>query len=72
MQKFCKIVFASLLFLISLVLLVSAIITIVDSFDNYYPLTSMFPTLFFISLGMFSLLSGLCVLSILKLKNVIY
>ena len=69
MKKFFKIFFASLLFLISLVFFVSAIIIIVDSFDNYYPLTSMFPTLFFISLGMFSLLSGLCVLSVVKFKK---
>ena len=69
MKKFLKILIASLLFLISLVLFVSAIITIVDSFDNYYPLTSVFPTLFFIGLGTFSLLSGLCVLSVLKLKK---
>ena len=69
MKKFFKIVFASLLFLISLLFFVSAIITIVDSFDNYYPLTSLFPTLFFMSLGVFGLLLGLCVLSVLKLKK---
>ena len=69
MKKFFKIVFASFLFLISLVFFLSAIITMVDSFDNYYPLTSIFPTLFFIGLGTFSLLSGLCVLSALKLKK---
>ena len=69
MKKFYKIVFASLLFLISLVFFVSAIITTIDSFNDYYPLTSMFPTLFFIGLGTFCLLSGLCVLSVLKLKK---
>lgn len=69
MKKFIKLVFASFLFLVSLVLFVSAVFTIIDSFDNYYPLTSMFPTLFFISLGTFSLLSGLYVLSALKLKK---
>lgn len=69
MKKFFKIVFASLLFLISLAFFVSAIITIVDSFDDYYPLTSLFPTLFFIGLGTFSLLLGPCVLSVLKLKK---
>lgn len=69
MKRFFKIVFASLLFLISLVFFVSAIITIVDSLDNYYPLTSVFPTLFFVGLGTLGLLLGLRILSVLKLKK---
>lgn len=69
MKTFFKIVFASLLFLISLVLFIFAFFVIVDSFDNYYPITSMFPTLYLIGFGTFILLLGLRILSVVKLKN---
>ena len=69
MKKLFKIVFASLLFLISLLFYVSAIVRIIESLDYYYPLTGMLSILFFIGLGTVILLSGLCVLSVLKIKK---
>lgn len=69
MKKFFKIVFASLLFLLSLLFYVSAIIRFINSLDYYYPLTGMLSILFFIGLGTVILLMGLCVLSVFKMKK---
>lgn len=69
MKRGLKFVLAIILFLISLVFIVSAVVTFVDSFDNYYPLTSLFPTLFFLGLGTLGILTGLRILAVLKFKK---
>lgn len=69
MKKFFKIALSILLFLISLIFIISAVVTVIDSFDDYYPLTSLFPTLFFLSLGALGIFTGLRILTLLKFKK---
>lgn len=64
MKKVLSIILSVLLFLLAFVFTLSAVITVLDCLGDYYPMTSLFPILFFLGVA-----TG-CVLLALKLLNV--
>lgn len=67
MKKVISIVLSVLLFLISFIFSVSAVITVIYCLDDYYSITSLLPVLFFLGVVV---VCGLLALKLLNIKGV--
>ena len=65
MKKVVSIILCVALFLLASIFTISAVVNIFDCIDDYYPLTSLLPILFFLCVA------ACCVLLALKLLNVV-
>ena len=63
MKKVLSLILSAMLFVFTFIFLLSAVITVVDCLDDYYPMTSLLPILFFLAVAV-----GCCILALKLLK----
>lgn len=68
MKRISSIVLCVALFLVATILVLSTVVIIFDSVDDYYPMTRLLPMLFNLCLAIVSILLALMVLKVQKIK----
>ena len=70
MKKVLSIILSVLLFLFALIFVFSAVITIIDCLDDYYPITSILPIFFYLGVAVDCVLLALKLLKVQRIKFV--
>lgn len=70
MKKVLYIILSVLLFLLALIFVFAAVITIIDCLDDYYPMTSILPIFFYLGVAVGCVLLALKLLKVQRIKFV--